>query len=85
MDNADNAAIYGLLGGLTAGVVNYSTRGNPDLKWKDYNKYYALFAAMGVLGGSLFSVLLPTWSPTAVGFCGGIAGSFLLLGMGNYM
>ena len=85
MDKIDNAAIYGLLGGIVAGISNYTTRGSPDMSWKEYNKYYALFAAMGVLGGSLFSVLLPDWSSSGVGFCGGFIGSFMLLGFANYM
>lgn len=85
MDNADNAAIYGLLGGLASGVLNYTTRGAPGMTWKEYNKYYSLFAAMGVLGGSLFAALLPGWNATSVGFFGGLGGSFMLLGFGNYM
>jgi hypothetical protein len=85
MDNSDTAAMYGLLGGIVGGVVNYTTRGAPPLTWRQYNEYYALFAAMGVLSGSLFGVLLPGWSSIGVGFFGGLGGSFLLLGLGNYM
>jgi hypothetical protein len=84
MDATDTAAIYGLFGGIAGAVVNHTTRGSTNMTWSDYNKYYALFGAMGVLGGALFAVLLPTWSSAGVGFFGGLIGCFLLLGCGNY-
>lgn len=87
LDAADNAAIYGILGGLLSGFVNWSSKGNPPLENTNaYVKYYALFGSMGCISGALFyMVFKEITSPSGAGFFGGLFGSFVLLGVGNFL
>jgi hypothetical protein len=86
MDDIDTAAVYGVVGGIITAGINWGARGMPKLERRMYLKYIALFAAMGCLGGALAVTLVNgSYSSTSAGFLGGMFGSYLLLGIGNYM
>jgi len=86
MDSADAAAVWGIVGGLAGGAVNWSVRGSPEMQLKGNYMYYALFASMGCMSGSLIAHAFPTISTSveSVAFAGGFIGCYVLLGIGNY-
>jgi hypothetical protein len=86
MDNIDTAVVYAMFGGLLCGATNWAVRGAPDMQVKGNFKYYALFASMGCLAGTLVYLALPDiLTPSSTGIVGGFFGSYFLLGVGNYM
>lgn len=87
-DPLDVAVRYGIVGGVISGFINWSWSGSPKMEKTDYVKYYMLFGCMGCLGGSLCYALGSATSgiinPRNAGIFGGVVGSYLFLGIGNY-
>ena len=76
------ASAYGIAGGITTAVINWAVRDTPKLKPETMTNYILLFSAMGCLGGALSGVMFG--QTESVGFFGGLIGSYVLVGVGNY-
>lgn len=88
MDTADYVAVYGILGGMATGLLNtgvYPAGGFPKTQKSFYLRYFALFGSMGCISAVILHAALPDVSAAPLGVLGGAIGSYVLLGVGNYM
>ena len=87
MDTADKVAVYGIIGGMVAGALQtkFFTGSVPTVNKGFWLKYFALFGSMGCISAAILHVALPNVNEVPIGLLGGAAGSYVLLGIGNYM